>query len=109
MSETTVPMLYFPLSKGEIKRIRKGGTGGTVSKHYHLLEIPTLLVVVAAKKRLPAEFEEFRRRGISVTSIALTEEALKGIEEGGCTEAQYEHLRILIGSVETFRKLGKMK
>jgi len=108
----SVPMLYFPLSKGEIRRIRRGGD---VRKHWHLPmheykhAIPTLLVVVGAKKLLPAEFAGHRRVGISVTSIALTEEALKGIEEGGGTNAEYEHFRILIGSEETFRKLGKMK
>lgn len=112
MSETTVPMLYFPLSKGEIQRIRQGGD---VRKHWHLPmheykhAIPTLLVVVGAKKLLPKEFKEFMRRGVSVTSIALTEEALKGIEESGCTEAQYEHFKVLIGAEETFRKFGKMK
>lgn len=106
MSKTTAPLLYFPLSDREIVRIRKGGT---VRKHWHLPKILTLLAVVATSKRRPIEFERFRRRGISVTSIALTEEALQNIEEGDCTEAQYEHFRILIGSEETFRKLGKMK
>lgn len=107
LSKTTVPMLYFPLSPGEIQRIRQGGT---VRKHYHLPpKIPTLLVVVAGKKRLPGEFEEMRRRGISVTSIALSEEALQNIEEGAGTEAQYKHFKVVIGSEATFRKLGKLK
>lgn len=107
MGETNVPMLYFPLSDREIIRIRKGGD---VRKHYHLPpKISTLLVVVATSKRRPIEFEDLMRRGISVTSIALTEEALQNIEESGCTEAQYANFRIVIGSVETFRKLGKMK
>ncbi len=103
----SVPMLYYPLSDREIIRIRKGGT---VRKHYHLPpKIPTLLVEVATSKRRPIDFEHFRRRGISVTSIALNEEALQNIEESGCTEAQYKHFRIVIGSEETFRKLGKLK
>lgn len=98
--------LLLPLSLEDIQNIR---AGKSVQFHYHLEAIPTLLVVVATKRHKPEEFEEYRKKGISATSIPLAEDNLQTIEKGDSVVVDYPIFRLFLMSHATFIKLENKK
>lgn len=93
--------LFYPLSDGDIKHIQNGGH---IEQHYHLRQagIDALLVVVGKSKKAREDYQQAINRGISVTSIPLTDEQLQQIKgKNGCVKVAYPQFRVVIVTNET--------
>lgn len=93
--------LFYPLSDGDIKHIREGGF---IEQHFHLRQagIDALLVVVGKSKKAREDYQSQINRGISVTSIPLSDKQLKQINsKKGAVEVGYPQFRVVIVSTET--------